>query len=180
MALIVIVMGVTGSGKTTIGQLLASRTHVQFADGDDFHPAANKAKLAAGTPLTDADRQPWLERLDALLLDWHRSGEGGVLACSALKATYRETLLKGLPAGAAVFVLLEGSRALIAARLTQRHEHFMNPALLDSQLATLEEPGEGVLHVCNDGTPDGAVDKIVAHFGSLRAEAPDAGDRVSG
>lgn len=162
--MIVILMGVTGSGKTTVGRLLAEKAGAVFADGDDYHPAANRAKLSAGTPLTDADRQPWLERLNALLRDWNRGQSGGVLACSALKTKYRATLLDGLPPGAAVFVLLEGSRDLIAGRLAGRHEHFMNPALLDSQLATLESPGREALHISNAGTPEQTVATIVSYL----------------
>ncbi len=160
---IAVLMGVTGSGKTTIGQLLASRTGLQFADADDYHPESNKQKLAAGQPLTDADREPWLERLNHLLLDWNAAAAGGALACSALKTSYRSTLSKSLPADAVRFVLLEVPRALLQQRLAQRHHPFMNPDLLDSQIATLEQPGSGeALVICNDRSPDQVVTELIA------------------
>ena len=116
--MIVILMGVSGSGKTTIGTLLAERMHTSFADADDYHSAANKAKMAAGHPLDDQDRQPWLETLNSLLLQWFEAGKGGVLACSALKDEYRKTLVRGLPPNGYTFVLLDGSRELIAERMS--------------------------------------------------------------
>src|SRR5579875_2682123 len=136
--MIVVLMGVSGSGKTTIGTLLAERTGATFADADDYHPLANKQKMAAGQPLNDDDRQPWLEELNRLLRGWKEEGKSGVLACSALKEKYRTTLSSGMPAGAVQFVLLDGSKEMIAERLQQRHHEYMNPKLLDSQFATLE------------------------------------------
>jgi gluconokinase len=162
--MIVVLMGVSGSGKTTIGKLLAERAGAVFADADDYHPAANKAKMAAGTPLNDEDRQPWLEVLNGLLRGWYDAGTGGVLACSALKARYRETLGAGMPAGAVSFVLLDGARELIAARLGSRPGHFFNPRLLESQLATLEKPEDAVT-VVNDREPGVVVDEILAQVG---------------
>ena len=156
-------MGVSGSGKTTIGKLLAERTGVAFADADDYHPAANKAKMAAGHPLDDADRQPWLEALNALLRGWFAAGAGGVLACSALKASYRDTLAGRMPAGALRLVMLELSKEQIAERMKTRHHEFMNPALLESQLATLEVP-EDSLCVMNDRPPDVVVAEILARL----------------
>jgi len=162
--MIVVLMGVSGSGKTTIGTLLAERAGVVFADADDYHPPANKEKMAAGHPLDDADREPWLEKLNRLLQVWSREGTGGVLACSALKAKYRETLSKGMPEGTVHFVLLDGSPELIASRLAAREHEYMNPALLQSQLKTLEPPGEGeALRVVNDRPPGVIVDEILAH-----------------
>jgi gluconokinase len=158
--MIVLLMGVSGSGKTTIGELLAGRMGVVFADADDYHSAANKAKMAAGTPLTDEDREPWLETLNALLLGWYGGGNGGVLACSALKAAYRVTLTRGLPEGAVRLVWLDGSKELIAGRLAHRANHFMNSKLLDSQLATLEPPLDA-LRVVNDKAPGEIVGEIV-------------------
>ena len=161
--MIVVLMGVSGSGKTTIGTLLAERTHTVFADADTYHSEANKAKMASGQPLNDDDRQPWLETLNALLREWFDAGKGGILACSALKDTYRKTLVHGLPQGSIVFVLLDGSKELIASRLAERHNHYMNPTLLESQLATLELPSDA-LRVLNDRTPEEVVDKIMQHL----------------
>ena len=167
--MIVVLMGVSGSGKTTIGTLLAQRTGAIFADADDFHPAANKAKMAAGIALTDEDRQPWLEALNGLMRGWFEAKTKGVLACSALKAKYRETLGAGLPKGAVSFVFLDGSKEMIAARLAARHHEYMNPALLESQFQTLEVPADG-LRVVNDKTPDAVVDEILAHVDIAKNE----------
>ena len=161
--MIVILMGVSGSGKTTIGTALAERMHTTFADADDYHSAANKAKMAAGHPLDDQDRQPWLETLNSLLLQWFEAGKGGVLACSALKDEYRKTLVRGLPLNDYTFVLLDGSRELIAERMSERKNHYMNPDLLDSQFATLEPPANA-LRITNDRAPEQVVDQIVQHL----------------
>jgi gluconokinase len=158
--MIVVLMGVSGSGKTTIGTLLAEREGTIFADADDYHPAANKAKMAAGNPLNDEDRQPWLETLNALMRGWFHDGKGGVLACSALKEKYRETLSGGMPVDAVAYVLLDGSKELIGERLAERTSHFFNPALLDSQLATLEKPKDAYC-VVNDKSPEEIVDEIL-------------------
>jgi len=159
--MIVVLMGVSGSGKTTIGTLLARRTGTTFADADDYHPQANKQKMAAGHPLNDEDRAPWLETLNGLLRQWYSSGSGGVLACSALKEKYRETLAHGMPHGAIKFVLLDGSKEMIAERLAKRNHEFMNSALLDSQFATLEPPSDA-LCIVNDKAPEKIVDEILA------------------
>jgi gluconokinase len=132
--MIVIVMGVSGCGKSTIGQLLADRLGFPFLDADELHPPGNVAKMAAGTPLTDADRQPWLELLNGKL----RGEENAVLACSALKESYRRVLSKGL--ADCRFVHLRGSMELIRARLDKRQHRFMPASLLESQFATLEPP----------------------------------------
>ena len=161
--MIIVLMGVSGSGKTTIGTLLAERLHTVFADADSYHSPANKAKMAAGQPLNDADRQPWLETLNALLRSWFDGKEGGVLACSALKDNYRKTLVHELPPGAVVFVLLDGSKELISERLAERQNHYMNPKLLDSQLATLEPPADA-LRVVNDRAPEDVVNEIMKHL----------------
>ncbi len=165
--MIVVLMGVSGSGKTTIGTLLAQRTGTIFADADDYHPQANKDKMRAGIPLNDEDRQPWLEILNGLLRGWYQSGEGGVLACSALKEKYRQTLESGIPANDITFVWLDPSKDLLTERLAARHHEYMNPNLLDSQFATLEAPKDA-LRVENDSTPEQAVDQILEHV-SLRA-----------
>ena len=164
-SLIVVLMGVMGSGKTTIGTLLAKRLGTVFADADDFHSPANKQKMAAGHPLTDEDRQPWLERLNGMLRDWyqqslHAGTGGGVLACSALKERYRTTLASGMPQGAVNFVLLDGSSELFAERLAHRHHEFMSPQLLDSQLETLEPPTDA-LRVVNDRPPEQVTAEIL-------------------
>ena len=162
--MIVVLMGVSGSGKTTIGTLLAEQTGAVFADADDYHPLANKEKMAAGHPLNDDDRQPWLETLNGVLRGWFESGKSGVLACSALKAKYRETLESNLPADAVKFVLLDGSKELIAERLAHRNHEYMNPKLLDSQLATLERPStEEALQVVNDRPPQEIVEQILQY-----------------
>jgi gluconokinase len=161
--MIIVLMGVSGSGKTTIGTLLAERTHTVFADADIYHSEANKAKMASGQPLNDADRQPWLETLHALLREWFDAGKGGVLACSALKDAYRKTLVHGLPQDAVVFVWLDGPKKLIASRLADRPHHYMNPTLLESQLATLEPPSDA-LRIANDRTPGEVVAIIMQHL----------------
>ena len=133
-------MGVSGSGKSTIGAQLARALDVPFVDGDDLHPPDNVRRMAAGTPLTDADRRGWLLAIAARLREAKKRGEGLVIACSALKRGYRD-LLRSAGAPDVRFVFLKGERALIAGRMTTRRGHFMPPALLDSQFATLEEPG---------------------------------------
>ncbi|MDR6971146.1 gluconokinase [Leifsonia shinshuensis] len=130
----VVVMGVSGSGKTTVGELLAERLGVPFVDGDALHPPANVAKMASGTPLTDEDRIPWLQEVGRTLAS--TGPDGVVVACSALKRAYRDLIRAEAPA--AVFAELDGTRELLAARMSERPGHFMPVSLLDSQLATLE------------------------------------------
>lgn len=163
--MIVVLMGVSGSGKTTIGSLLAEREGTVFADADDYHPLANKQKMASGQPLNDDDREPWLETLNRLMRGWYDSGKGGVLACSALKEKYRTTLSAGMPKGTVSFVWLDGSHELIAERLAARKHEYMNPKLLDSQLATLEPPVDA-LRVVNDRPPEEVVEQILQHISS--------------
>lgn len=133
--MIVILMGVAGSGKTTIGRRLAQDLNWESFDADDFHPAANVEKMRRGEPLTDDDRVSWLAALRGLL----ERQTSAVLACSALKKAYRERLT------GARFVYLKADRSLLERRLDERHGHFFNPELLDSQLAALEEPGDAVI-----------------------------------
>jgi gluconokinase len=142
-SMIVVVMGVTGAGKTTVGRLLARALGCDFLDADDYHPAANVAKMRAGRPLTDDDRRPWLARLNEVLREYAARAAGVVLACSALKASYRDRLVADLPDSRVVY--LRGTKALIAGRLEARRGHYMNPALLDSQLAALEEPDGAIV-----------------------------------
>src|SRR5262245_11668273 len=132
-------MGVAGSGKTTIGALFARARSLPFVEGDDLHPPENVRRMAAGIPLTDDDRLPWLLAIAARLRDAHRAGHGLVVACSALKRSYRD-LLRTRGTADVRFVFLAGSRSLLLERLAGRRGHFMPPSLLDSQLGTLEEP----------------------------------------
>ena len=136
---VAVIMGVSGSGKTTVAALLAAALGCQFQEGDDLHPAANVAKMHGGTPLTDADRLPWLRRIAEVMDGWRARGESGILTCSALKRSYRDIIIGDRRDVALIY--LRGSHALIRERMAGRHEHFMPLALLDSQFATLEEPG---------------------------------------
>jgi len=158
--MIIIVMGVSGSGKSTIGEGLATRLGQPFIDGDSLHPAANREKMAHGIPLDDTDRQPWLEAIVATM-DRHRErGESLVLACSALKRRYRDFLRGGH--NDVRFAYLHVSRALLAERLGHRSGHFFDPGLLDSQLATLEEPSaEEAFRVEVGNTPAETIEAIV-------------------
>ena len=139
--MIVVVMGVTGCGKSTVGAALAQRLGLRFVDADDFHPPGNVAKMAAGTPLTDEDRWPWLDRLASELRAIEDSGGSAVLACSALKEAYRARIVM---AGDVRFVHLVGDQATIASRLAERKHRYMPPSLLASQFATLERPANAV------------------------------------
>ena len=149
--MVVIVMGVSGAGKTTIGMRLAESLGWRFIDADDHHPAENVAKMAGGVPLADADRWPWLGRLNALLRETEASGASAVLACSALRQIYRQRLAEGLRS--VRIVLLHGDEALIATRLGSRQHRYMPASLLASQFATLEPPADAAL-VEVTGTPE--------------------------
>ena len=141
--MVVLLMGVTGSGKTTVGEKLAAELGSTFSDADDFHPAANKAKMRAGIPLTDDDRWPWLLAVRQVIEQALRDNRGAIVACSALKAAYRDVLAGGLEP--VRFVLLDGDPAVLKARLAQRRHEFMNPALLESQIDTLERPPNAIV-----------------------------------
>src|SRR5258708_2597917 len=154
-------MGVSGSGKTTVGQLLASELGWEYADGDDYHPTVNLEKMRNGIPLTDADRAPWLETLRALIAGWIAAGKNAVLACSALKRTYRERLLLG-PEVQVVY--LRGTPQLLTQRLRARAGHFMTEGMLESQLEALEEPEDAVV-VEVDRAPVRIVAEILAWLG---------------
>jgi gluconokinase len=162
--MIVVVAGVSGSGKTTVGILLAKTLGWHFTDGDALHPAANIAKMRAGHPLTDADRQPWLARVVAWMDGYLASGQSAVLACSALKVSYRDELRAAGPGVRIVF--LEVSRSVLADRLGVRHNHFFPAALLDSQLAAVElpQPGEDALVLPASERPEKEVRDIMAHY----------------
>lgn len=136
-----LVMGVSGSGKSTIAEMLARSLGWRFFDADDFHPPANIAKMKAGQPLNDEDRAPWLEGLSELLASEVAAGRPPVVACSALRQRYRETLLAKVPGMMVVY--LRGDKNLISTRLSRRSGHFMPSALLDSQFDALEEPAAG-------------------------------------
>jgi gluconokinase len=158
---IVVVMGVSGCGKTTIAEHLAAAEGWTVLEGDSFHPAANVAKMAAGTPLTDDDRWPWLHAIAAAIDERRARGEQTVVACSALRRAYRDILIGDR--NDVRLVYLKGSRDLIAERMRARKDHFMPPALLDSQFRTLEEPGpdENCITVEIGGTPDEIVRTIM-------------------
>jgi carbohydrate kinase (thermoresistant glucokinase family) len=168
---VVVVMGVSGSGKSTVGQDLADRLHAAYQEGDALHPAANVDKMSHGIPLTDADRRPWLHAIAAIIDGWLERHEAGVVTCSALKRAYRDILI-GQREGV-VLVYLEGSHELIAQRMAARHGHFMPTALLDSQFATLEPPTQDEPHitVAVDAPPDAIVETIIQQLGP-RARPP--------
>jgi gluconokinase len=155
-------MGVSGSGKSTIGSALAMDLGVPFVDADDLHPLTNVERMRAGIPLQDDDRWPWLAEVGRVIAE---SGDGGiVVACSALRRSYREAILKEAPATR--FVLLHGSRELLLTRMGARTEHFMPASLLDSQLATLEPLGadEPGITVAADSAQQELVDEVAAYF----------------
>jgi ribose 5-phosphate isomerase A len=169
---ILLLMGVSGSGKTTIGVLLAQLLGVRFRDGDDLHPEANVRKMHAGHPLDDDDRLPWLHRIRAELADWSANGTGGVLVASMLKRRYRDLVLRsplGFSGETPRLVHLIGDRDILAGRLQARRGHFMPSGLLDSQFAALEAPGadEDAVPVSVDGTPGEAALSALRQIGAV-------------
>jgi gluconokinase len=166
---VLVLMGVTGSGKTTVAAHLGGRLGWDLQEGDALHPMANVAKMAAGRPLGDEDRWPWLERVDAWIRDHTRAGQPGVITCSALRRCYRDVLRRPR----VVFVHLDGDRAVLASRLALRHGHHMPASLLDSQIATLEplEPDERGIVVRLAGRAGREADEIVERLGLGHAGA---------
>jgi carbohydrate kinase (thermoresistant glucokinase family) len=164
---VVVVMGVAGSGKTTVGQALAERLGWDFGEADALHPAANVAKMASGQPLTDADRRPWLALVRAWIDERVAAGRPGVITCSALKRAYRDVLRDPH----VVFVHLTGARDELAARLAARRGHFMPSALLDSQLADLEPPGpdEQALSIAIASSPAEQAERVAGELSVARS-----------
>src|SRR5665213_781523 len=167
---VVIVMGVSGCGKSTIGEMLASHLGWEYQDGDDFHPASNVEKMHNGIPLTDDDRWPWLDAIAAWIDKARTSGDHGVIACSALKRRYRDILIGDRPDVRLIY--LKGDESLIARRVSTRHEHFMPPALLHSQFEALEEPGpkENPVIVSIEPRPNEIVQQILSHLNISRTQ----------
>lgn len=159
--MLILIMGVAGSGKTTVGTRLASALGWEFADADDFHSPENVAKMAAGIPLTDEDRGPWLHDLEALVRQFTLSGRNLVLACSALRASYRHLLCSASSQTAIVY--LKADRSLISERLAQRQGHYMPASLMESQFKGLEEPNDAIM-IPADWRPDQIVAAMRAHL----------------
>jgi gluconokinase len=158
--MILIAMGVSGAGKTRIGEMLAERLHCTFTDGDAFHSASNKEKMHHGIPLTDEDRWPWLKTIRAAIEEKQKVGETAVFTCSSLKRSYRDILRAGDKD--VCFVYLKGSREVLSERLGHRTGHFFDPSLLQSQLDTLEEPGDDeAITVSIELTPEQIVDEVL-------------------
>ena len=166
----VVVMGVSGSGKTTVAELLAKELGWPFMEGDRLHPPANVEKMRQGIPLTDADRAPWLNRIGEELKSWAAEGKSGVMTCSALKRAYRDRIRSARPD--VRFVYLKGSETLIGARVAARHHEYMPASLLRSQFDTLEEPTSdepGVVTVDAGGSADEEVAEVIAALNLSRS-----------
>jgi carbohydrate kinase (thermoresistant glucokinase family) len=175
-----VVMGVSGCGKSTIARKIADALHWPMVEGDNLHPAANIAKMKRLQPLNDADRRPWLAAIGKQIDLWHAQGSSGIITCSALKRRYRDGLLAGgeVEAGRSQlrFVYLKGSKALIRERLSHRAGHFMPPELLDSQFADLEEPmpDEPAISIDIDATPEAIAAEIIGRLDLASAAGPSA------
>ena len=179
--IIVVVMGVSGSGKTTVAAMLAGRLHWSFADGDDFHSPENVAKMHSGIALDDDDRWPWLQAIAGQIDQWRAERRNGVIVCSALKRRYRDIILGERPEVRLVY--LQGERTLIARRLAARQGHFMPKSLLQSQFDALEEPvpEEQAITVWVGRTPAALVDEIIAALAATSSDSPpDACERCEG
>ena len=177
MAKIVVLMGVAGSGKTTVGTLLADAMHCAFLEGDALHSATNIEKMSHGIPLTDADRAPWLAAIHTRLLESFRRGQSLVVGCSALKRSYRTVLAEGIPI---TWVYLKGSPALIRSRLRHRTGHYMKADMLASQFEALEEPSDALV-VDVSQSPGAIVEHILAELrGPIHADLAGAADRRKG
>lgn len=160
--MVIVLMGVTGCGKTTVGKILANDLGWQFYDADDFHPEENVEKMRAGIPLNDTDREPWLRALGDLINNAHENENNLILACSALKHNYRKMLRVDL--APVQFVYLKGTPELIKERLEARRGHYMNPALLQSQFSTLEEPKDALyMDIAPD--PSNIAERIKSELG---------------
>ena len=161
--MILIAMGVSGAGKSLIGEMLAERLSCSYTDGDAFHSAANKEKMHNGIPLTDDDRWPWLRTIRAAIEEKQRAGETAVFTCSSLKRSYRD-VLRGTDTDVR-FVYLKGSFEVLHERLKSRTGHFFDPSLLKSQLDTLEEPADEAIEVSIELTPEQIVDQVMLKIG---------------
>jgi gluconokinase len=169
--MLVVVMGVAGVGKTTVGELVADELGLPFHDADDFHSEANRRKMAAGIPLTEEDREPWLHDLARRMRGWEAAG-GAVVACSALRRSHRD-VLRG--AGPVSFVFLDADIETLRERIAERKGHYMPPELLDSQLATLEPPGpDEAVRVEAVGNPEETADAVLSALRGLRSAFPAA------
>jgi gluconokinase len=158
----VLIMGVTASGKSTVGKILAERLGWAFYDGDDYHPASNVEKMSRGTPLTDEDREPWLDALNRLMREHDEQGTNAIIASSALKQAYRDRLARGITPPIVVF--LKTDPAILQARLDARKDHFMPRTMLPSQLATLEEPADAIV-VDAGSSPERIASLIIDRLG---------------
>jgi gluconokinase len=177
MPKIVVVMGVAGSGKTTVGMMVADAMHCAFLEGDSLHSATNVEKMSRGIPLTDADREPWLAAIHARLLDAYRHRQSLVVGCSALKQSYRTVLADGVPL---TWVYLKGSPALIRSRLQHRTGHYMKADMLATQFEALEEPSDA-LTVDVSQSPGTIVERILVGLrAATHADAADPRDRQKG